>query len=191
MAVEVSPIEPARLEVLAVTCSIEAAVSLIDETICSVEVVTEAACVAVSLSEAAISLLLLTALSSEVSCSPAPVVIWSAMRLISPARPVMSLACCRMRATSSPELCVFLLVCLVAIIFTNYLKYVHHRENLETFFEIDSNFQLRFLPLFLPLPSDSRAKLSGFQALRSLPDICRSCLPDFPKAGLSRPPECV
>ena len=72
MADAVCLTKPVRLSELRVTCSIEAATSLIDETRFSVDVATEPACAAVSLSDAVISFKPLNALSSERSCASAP-----------------------------------------------------------------------------------------------------------------------
>src|SRR5262249_55226459 len=57
---------------LAATCSIEAAVSVTDETTCSVDTAIEAACSALCFSDAVRSFALLTAASREVTCPVAP-----------------------------------------------------------------------------------------------------------------------
>ena len=63
---------PVSVSELRVTCSIDAAISLIDDTRLSVDAPTEAACVAVSLSDAVIWFKPLSVVSSERICASAP-----------------------------------------------------------------------------------------------------------------------
>ena len=73
MAVAVCRTKPARLSEFLVTCSTDAATSLIDETRLSVDDGRpSSACVAVSLSDAVIWFRPLSALSSERICASAP-----------------------------------------------------------------------------------------------------------------------
>ena len=61
--------EAAKLTIFAVTCSIDAAISLVEELSCSAETAIESACVAVSWSEAVSSFAPLTAASSVCVCA--------------------------------------------------------------------------------------------------------------------------
>ena len=73
--------DPARLRTLAVTCSIDADISVIELTSCSAEADTDALCVEVSLSEALISLTPLSASSRLRVCCSAPAANASASRV--------------------------------------------------------------------------------------------------------------
>ena len=89
----VSAIDTARLAVLAVTWSIDAAISLTDEPSSSAEAATDSAWPAVSVSEAAIWLMLWNARSSASVCVSAPSDTSSLMRAIAPAVVTTCSAC--------------------------------------------------------------------------------------------------
>ena len=78
--------ESARLAMLTVTCSMDADISVIEFTSCSADVATDPLCVAVSFSEAPISLTPLSASSRLRVCSSAPSLTSCASRPALPTR---------------------------------------------------------------------------------------------------------
>src|SRR3954462_2597347 len=93
--------DSARAAVFAVTCSTDAADSLIEDTICSVEAPTEAACPAVSLRETAVSFRLPVARSSVRTCTSESSATSSVTRERAPAAVLTDCACERTSCESN------------------------------------------------------------------------------------------
>ncbi len=101
----VSATEVARLAALAVTCSIELASSLADDTSSSADAATDSACPAVSRSDADISFNPLSTPSTAVIWTPAPSDTSSVVRAMISADAVTRAAWSRMTAVSNAAGC--------------------------------------------------------------------------------------